>query len=61
MHEPTNAIVTVTHTLDIPASRVARIIDGAENAEQAVEKAVIEDTPAFMDFANGDPDVEVAL
>jgi hypothetical protein len=58
---PQNAIVTVTHTLDIPASRVEQIIAGAENPEKAIEDAVIGDPPAFMDFANGDPDVEVAL
>lgn len=61
MPQPTNAIVTMTHTLDLPESKVASIIAGAEDPEAAVQKAVLDDPAAFMEHASGDPDVEVAL
>jgi hypothetical protein len=59
--QPTNAIVTTTHTLDLPESKVAALIYEQDDPEAAIKKAVLEDPIAFMEYACGDPDVEVAL
>lgn len=66
-----NALVTITHHLNIGEGTVHRILnarmlqedDGSDewyaSACKAIEAAVQDDLPQYLEFASDEPDVEV--
>lgn len=62
-HNPTvgNAIVSLRFTLDIPESVVQSIVAPESPYEECIdqiEEAVLDDPSRFLEYVNGEPDVD---